>query len=124
MKFQGSLLTPVSSSYQNLGKNVSVYFTDSQIVFPKDFPFTFRNSSIKDFANYELLPIKKDVLRINRYRVRFSDGQEIILGVNKENERKLKWVHQMYEVQKDWVKSTALIVAIIVAILNLVNLIR
>lgn len=122
MQFKGTLITPVILSYQNLAKESSIYFTDSQIIFPKDYPFTFQSSAIKHLATYELLTPKKDIHRINRYRIRLSDGKEITLGVDNNNEVKLKWIHKIYEIQKDYIKTITLIVAILGFIAMLIGL--
>ena len=89
------------------GKNI-LEFTKSQIIFPdSDNNVIFENDNLRHGAYYKLLPPKDDIDRRFKYEITIENDVPIRLIVNKTNEMKLKWIHNLYPFQKN---STAAII--------------
>lgn len=94
--------------------SIKLKFTKSQILFSegnKNVQFQ-NNDSLFDKAFYKLIVID-DVRLQRRYQIEFSNNQKYYLGLDKRQERRLKWVHKMYRIQKEPLAFAAIIISII-----------
>ena len=113
MIFKASLQTPFLIDNPNLSSDTTLHFTKSQIIFPNTLTNGhYQNSNIKNGVYYKLEPHDNISLAL-RYEIKLQNGDLFRLVINKQNERKLKWLHKLYPIQKEPIGTWGLIVAII-----------
>lgn len=113
MRFRATIFTTLKAKDQKLPISSILEFTKSQIIFPKSFTNAyFQNSNIKHLAKYTLI-VHDNIDVRKRYEIKINNRDIISIIPNKRNERKLKWIHKLYPIQKNDVAFYTLIVAAI-----------
>jgi hypothetical protein len=113
MKFKAKLFTPFCVLDRSKNIDTTLEFTKTQIVFPKSLTNgAFEEGNIKHGVRYELI-FKDDIDRRMKYEIKLNNQQTIRLILDRKNERKLKWVHKMYRIQKEPLAFITIIISIL-----------
>jgi len=111
MRFKASLTIPFKIADIRLPADTTLEFTKSQIIFPKSLNNGhYANSYIKNGVHYDLIIHDEIDMRL-KYEIRVGNKKLIRVAINRKNEKKLKWVHKLYWIQKpdsNWFKQALL----------------
>lgn len=117
-RFSAKLIAPAP-----LGSSNILHFSRSRIIFPDGIQTEYLDGGIKHNSKYTLDTSDMDSLVWDeKYSIVLNDGKRFRLLIDKENEKKLKWVHRLYWYQKEPLAVIAIgisIASVVVAIIAL-----